>query len=230
MHIRAENDPRYSRKFLIMGLIALGFALYCLYDGLVGYPKRRETGFEEFKTDYKSLFTNEQQRSQALAQFEAAGDEKQRHEWDSYIESRGIPSGPAVVMQFIMAAGSTIVGLILLSIPLRARGKWIEINDEGVVASWGQGFYFDQVEGLNKRRWKNKGIAKVTYRDGNNRQQVFVVDDYKFERWPTDAILYELEQRIDAGLIANGPPEPPPEGKVAEILAAAPYSEPVATE
>jgi hypothetical protein len=218
MHIRADNDPRYGRKFLIMGLIALGFAVYCLYDGLVGYPKRREAGFEEFKADYKTLFTNEHQRSLSLAQFEVVKDEKQRHEWDNYIESRGIPSGPAVAMQFIMAAGSTLAALILLSIPLRARGKWIEINDEGVVSSWGPGFYFDQVEGLNKRRWKNKGIAKVAYRDGNNGKRVFVVDDYKFERWRTDAILYVLEKRIDAGLITNGPPEPEPIGKVAEIL------------
>jgi len=201
-----------------MGLIAVGFALYCIYDGLVGYPKRREVGFEEFKTDYKTFFTDEAQRSQSLVQFETTGEEKQRHEWESYSESRGIPSGPDVTMQFIMATGSALIGLLLLSIPLRARGKWIELNEEGLVSSWGQGFYFDQVEELNKRRWKNKGIAKVTYHDANNRKQVFVVDDYKFDRWPTDAMMYLLETRIDQGLITNGPPEPPPTGKVAEIL------------
>jgi hypothetical protein len=202
-----------------MGLIALGFAVYCLYDGLVGYPHRRQVGFEEFKTDFKTIFTA-QQRTQSLEQFEADGDEKQRHEWESYIESRGIPSGPAVVTQFIMAACSALIGLFLLSIPLRARGKWIEINDEGVVSSWGTGFYFDQVEGVNKRRWKNKGIAKVMYHDSNNRKQVFVVDDYKFERWPTDAIMYTLEKRIDPALIANGPPETEPDdgSEVARIL------------
>jgi len=117
-----------------------------------------------------------------------------------------------------MAAGSALVGLFLLSIPLRSRGKWIEINDDGVVSSWGTGFYFDQVEELNKRRWKNKGIAKVTYRDVNNRKQVFVVDDYKFDRWRTDAMMHLLEGRIDPSLITNGPPEPEPTGKVAEIL------------
>jgi hypothetical protein len=228
MHIRADNDPRYSRKFLIMGLIALGFAVYCLYDGLVGYPSRRVVGFDEFKTDFKTIFAD-QQKTQTLEQFEAEADEKQRHEWETYIESRGIPSGPAVVTQFIMAAGSALIGLFLLSIPLRARGKWIEINDEGVVSSWGTGFYFDQVEGLNKRRWKNKGIAKVTYLDGNNSKRLFVIDDYKFERWSTDAIMYVLEQHVDPARIANGPPEPPPEGKVADILHAADGPLPPAT-
>jgi hypothetical protein len=221
MHIRADNDPRYSRKFLIMGLVALGFAAYCMYDGLVGYPKRRAIGFDEFKTDFKSSFTDEHQRSMNIEQFEVEGDEKQRHEWEGYRESRGIPSSPDVTMQFIMAACSGLIGLFLLSIPLRARGKWIEINEEGIVSSWGAGFYFDQVEGLNKRRWKNKGIAKVTYLDGNNSKRLFVIDDYKFERWPTDAIMYVLEQHVDPARIANGPPEPPPEGKVADILHAA---------
>jgi hypothetical protein len=46
-----------------------------------------------------------------------------------------------------------------------------------------------------------------------------VIDDFKYQRWATDAILYELEQRIDPGRITNGPPEPEPDGKVAEVLA-----------
>jgi hypothetical protein len=218
MHIRADNDPRYSRKFLIMGLIALGFAVWCLKDGIYGYPAAREQKFGEFKADFKDLFADEHQRSLNFDQFDVVANEEQRKKWDRYAEEREIPTKPKIVMQFIMAAGSTLAGLILLSIPLRARGKWLEINDEGVVSSWGTGFYFDQVERLNKRRWKNKGIAKVTYRDPNNRKRVFVVDDYKFDRWRTDAILYLLEGRIDHGLIANGSPEPEPTGKVAEIL------------
>src|SRR3989304_2576552 len=42
MAVRAENDPRYSRRFLFMGLAAIGFALWSLYDGAVGYHNQRE--------------------------------------------------------------------------------------------------------------------------------------------------------------------------------------------
>ena len=56
MPIRADNDPRYSRRFLIMGIVAIGFALYCLYDGMIGYPAERVRGFDEFKADYKTKF------------------------------------------------------------------------------------------------------------------------------------------------------------------------------
>lgn len=217
MQIRAENDPRYSRKFLIMGICAIGFALYCLYDGLVGYPARRLQGFDEFKSDYKTIFKDEHRKAQTLAQFEVVADTKERGEWDLYAHDRDIPSGPDVIMQFIMATVTGVAGLVLISIPLRARGRWIEFSDSGITSSWGESFQFDEIEEVNKWKWRSKGIGKVTYVTGE-RRRVFVIDDYKFDRYPTDAILYSLEQRIDQGRITNGPPEPEPEGKVAEVL------------
>ncbi len=209
MQIRAENDPRYSRKFLIMGICAVGFALYCLYDGLVGYPARELKGFIQFKTDYAKDFADANHKELSLAQFEESADQDQRLKWEQYAESGDIPTKPKIVTQFIMATVAALAGLALLSIPLRARGRWIEANDSGITSSWGESFQFDEVELVNKRNWRKKGIAKVTYVAGGRRRN-FVIDDYKFDRYPTDAILYELEQRIDQGRITNGPPEPPP--------------------
>ena len=77
------------------------------------------------------------------------------------------------------------------------------------------------MESLNKRKWRSKGIAVVTY-VSNNRRCKFAIDDYKFERFHTDAILCQLEQHIDPARIENGPPEPVPEGKIAEILGRTP--------
>jgi hypothetical protein len=219
MQIRAENDPRYSRKFLFMGICALGFALYCLYDGLVGYPARREKGFVEFKTDYKQLFKDEHRKAMNLPQFEVVAEAEPRNEWEMYAHERGIPSGPDVVMQFIMATVMSVAGLVLVSIPLRARGRWIEATDDGITSSWGESFHFNEVEVVDKRKWRSKGIAKVTY-VANNRRRTLALDDYKFSRYPTDAILYELEQRIDPGRITNGPPEPAPEGEVQQVIEA----------
>lgn len=217
MQIRAENDPKYWRKFLIMGICALGFALYCLYDGIIGYPARREKGFAEFKQDYKSHFKDEKQQQLSLAEFEATAGSDQRLEWDHYAHDRDIPSKPDVVMQFIMATAMIVAGLLLVSNPLRARGRWIEFGPGGLTSSWGDGFSSEQVELIDKRKWKGKGIAKVRYVAGD-KCGTFVVDDYKFDRYRTDAILYLLEQQVDHEKIVNGAPEPEPEGKVAEIL------------
>jgi hypothetical protein len=199
MPLRADNDPKFSRRFLYMGIAAIGFSFWCLYDGFVKYPR-------------------EQQR--ALA-WEKDFADKTTEEWIAFAEERGwstsLPKQSkteeeykfSIVSQFVMAAVSELVGLYLISIPLRARGRWIESSDDGITSSWGQSFKFNDVVNLEKRQWRSKGIAKVTYlADGRKRR--FVIDDYKFDRYKTDEILYELEQRIDPATITGGPPDPPP--------------------
>jgi hypothetical protein len=202
MTIRAENDPKYSRRFLFMGIGAIAFGLWFLYDGAVTYPNQRERALA-----YHQL----ESESQGIDPVEF------RDKWHEMAKSNGWPTsypGEAktegdITMQFVMAGMAGIGALVLLSIPLRARGRWIEATDAGITSSWGQSFNFDQVAEVNKRQWRSKGIAKVIYLDGGRKRR-FVIDDYKFGRDATDAILYELEQRIDPTMITNGPPEPPP--------------------
>jgi hypothetical protein len=196
-----------------MSILAIGFALYCLYDGFIGYPNKRERGFEDFK-QFK-LDEDSDQQKLSLAEFEATADEKRIEEWHEFSYGGGIPGRGDVIVQFVMAAGAGALGLFLFSIPLRARGTWVESTATGITSSWGQSFDFDQVVELNKQKWRSKGIAKVTYDDGQRKRR-FVLDDYKFDRNATDAILYELEQRIGPEQITGGPPEPPPEAHAAE--------------
>lgn len=207
MSIRAENDPRFSRRFLIMGIVAIGFALWCLKDGLYTYPSGRTKGFEEFKTDFPALFAVPTARAMSVEEFESNADKEHWDAWAHYSHDRGIKVRADIITQFIMAAITGVAGLFLLSIPIRSRGRWIELDDNELRSSWGESFRVDQVESLNKRKWRDKGIAKVTYRE-NGRKRKFVIDDYKFMRDPTDAILFELEQRIGIEKITGGPPEP----------------------
>lgn len=185
-----------------MGIAAIGFALWSLYDGVIGYPRQRERALAHQKLE-------EELKGGDPVVF--------RDQWHEFARERGWstaypgePKGPGdIIMQYVMAAIAGSIGLWLISIPLRARGRWIESTNTGITSSWGQSLDFDQVIELNKRQWRNKGIAKVTYQDGGRKRR-FVIDDYKFDRYATDAILYELEQKIDPALITGGPPEPPP--------------------
>jgi len=200
MAIRSNNDPRFTRRFLLMGLAAVGFALWSLYDGAIGYPHQRERALAHEKL-------HEEQEGGDPVVF--------RDKWHAYANERGwstaYPGEPKseadIMMQYVMAAIAGTIGLLLISVPIRSRGTWIEANETGITSSWGQSLRFDQVESLDKRKWRSKGIAKVTYQDGNRRRR-FVLDDYKFDRYSTDAILYELEQRIGPEKITGGPPEP----------------------
>jgi hypothetical protein len=188
-----------------MGVVAIGFALYCLYDGFIGYPARQAKGFAEFKALSKSL--TEQERSAATVdEFEAIATKDGREAWHLYAHQGDIPARAEIVTQFVMAAIAGVAGVFLLSIPLRARGRWIELDDSTVRTSWGQSFELDQIEVINKRKWRGKGIARIYYRDGGRVRQ-FVLDDFKFLRKPTDEIMFEIEQRVGSEKITGGPPE-----------------------
>jgi hypothetical protein len=202
MPIRAENDPRYSRRFLFMGIGAIAFALWFVYDGAITYPnqQKRALAYHELETQSQGM--------DPVAFRDKWHELAKSNDWPTNYPGEAKTDGD-IIMQFVMAGMAGAGALALLSIPLRARGRWIEGTDTGINSSWGQGFKYDQVAELNKRQWRSKGIAKVTYLDGNRRRR-FVIDDYKFDRYPTDSILYELEQRIDPALITNGPPEAPP--------------------
>jgi hypothetical protein len=196
MTIRAERDPRFYLRFLIIGLVAWGFALWALYDGFIGYPDKQE---------------------RALA-FEKLLEEKRGDDWDAYAIDRGWSTTPPaaskpeeefetdVKVQFAMAGLAGFVGIFPLLAVWRSLGRWIELSDQRLTSSWGQTVAMDQVTALEKRQWRNKGIAKLRYND-NGRNKTFVIDDFKFKRESTDQILVEIENQIGHDKITGGPPE-----------------------
>jgi hypothetical protein len=205
MAIRAENDAGYSRKFLIMGIVAVGFALWCLKDGALTYPELRARGFAEYRAAHPLI------KQADPAEFEAQATGEERGKWQQFAEEYGFKTGPEIATQFLIAVIAGSIGLFLISIPVRSRGQWIEMDDAGQIqTSWGQSFHPDQIEQIDKRKWRKKGIARIKYRDGE-RERLFVVDDFKFLRAPTDAILFELEQRAGIEKISGGPPESHPD-------------------
>jgi hypothetical protein len=185
MAIRTVTDPRYYRRFIIIGVAALGFSLWCLYDGAIGYPNQREKAYQQFK--------------------ESVGEDR-LDEWDQYVEQTGVKGEGDIMMQYIMAGVTGAIGLWMLTGVWLARGRWIESSKSVLTSSWGQSLNFDQVVSLDKRKWRSKGIAKITYND-NGRKRRFILDDYKFDRATTGEILRELEAKIDPERITGGPPE-----------------------
>src|SRR3954466_10064018 len=104
MPIRADNDPRFSRRFLIMGIVAIGFAFWSLYDGMVKYPAQRVHAFDEFKVDFKSLFEDSQVKAMSVDEFERKANAESRLEWGKNMHERGIKSIPEIFTQYVQAA------------------------------------------------------------------------------------------------------------------------------
>lgn len=195
MTIRSKISGRHLIRLTIVGLFCVGFGLYCLYDGMIGYPAQRERALKF-------------QELEDLGQLEEWPRIAAENGWKPY--DPGEPKTEAEITgQFFMMGICAIAAAAVFFNVLRSLGRWVELDDVGLKSSRGQVVKFEQVEKIDKKKWDNKGIAKVHYQ-GQGRPQVFTLDDFIFERPTTDEILRELELRVGFDKIVNGKPEPPP--------------------
>lgn len=193
--IRAQSDRKFFRRFILLGLGALGFAGWCLYDGLVAWPKKNQIW-----AAYEAI--PEADRPERWPEVAAEnGWSSKRPKKKGYHHTEG-----EIHTQLVMAVPITLVGLWFFWGVWRSRGSWIAADAEGISSSWGQSFAWDDVTKLDKKKWRGKGIAKVHYSQGD-RASVFTLDDFKYQREPADAILLQLEERLDREQITGGPTE-----------------------
>ena len=223
--LRAENNPKFYSRFKWLGLAAFGFTLYCLYDGYINWPDQ-QTRALAYKEIAERGLTDEQQHElhdgahggnevyQRLVELRA-GDTEVAEEWMSLAEQNDwAPEPPEklrtdgdIAGQYVMAGIAAIACVWMLTTVLRSNGRWIELADDVINTSWGQSFPLAGVTQINKKQWRDKGIARVKYtHDG--RSGTFVVDDYKYHRKTTDEILRRIERIAGVDKITGGPPEP----------------------
>jgi len=193
MTVRASTDRSFYKRLILIGAAAFGFALWCLYDGTVKYPAQNVLVIE----------------------YERLNDEGRGNEWREFAREKGWPikhpgelkDDADIIVQYVMAGMAATIGLGFFVPVLISRGKWIEVSESQLTSSWGQSFELDRVVSIDKKQWKDKGIAKITYKDGD-RNRRFVLDNFKFDRHPTTEILRQIEANVGPDKIVGGPPEP----------------------
>jgi len=181
----------------------------CIKDGLITYPAQRERAlaYQKFEAENPELGQKE-----LSDQWKVIAAEKG---WDPGIAGKEItPYGEPKKeyqfnQQFIMGGFTGLIGLIFVSKFLLNRGCWIEADENGLRTSEKREMTFDQVTALDKKKWANKGIAKVLYEADGSKNKI-VLDDCNYERDSTQAILRHVEAAIGHDKIVNGKPEPPP--------------------
>lgn len=200
MTVRANFTRSWLRRYLLMAVLALGWASWCAYDGLVAYPARYE-------------------RAEEYARLEGLEKPQRDEAWKKIAREKGWPVVKpdsaeevrgSILQQYVMGVLGLVIGLPAIGCWIVSRNAWVERTDTGLKTSWGQSVDFSTVESLNKRKWKHKGIARALYRDGD-RTRTFVFDDFKFERQPLGKILRDLEAVLDDSKILEGTREPEPE-------------------
>lgn len=235
--LRAENNPKFYARFKWLGLAMFAFCGWFLYDGMVTWPLQRdrsqalialaeETFTEEQVEEVGPVTGHHAQEAFDKLRRVAAEHEPTFTKWEEVAAEEGwseelpekVRTDDDIFMQFVMAIPCAIAGAWMLLTVVLSNGRWIELRDGAIHTSWGQTFPLSSVTQIDKRQWRDKGIARVKY-NHEGKAGKFVVDDYKFHRKTTDQILLEIEQSVGEDKITGGPPEKTPEQLAAEEAA-----------
>ncbi len=212
--VRAESDSKFILRFLVIGIVLLGFGAYCLYDGFIQYPHDL--------TRSKAFFTKGITSTGESGWIPVDADL-----WQKTAEDNGWvlnePKKPDVIeaniiWQYGMAAMSFLVGFPILFHYLRSKNAWIQADGDGLSNHKGQSVAFSDILQVDKTRWEKKGIAKIEY-SSDGQTGKFIIDDLKFLRTPADQIMHLVESNIEPNLVFGArleseleplPPEPEP--------------------
>ena len=161
----------------LIPVFLLGFSLWFLWDGVIGYPRSNERwDAHEARKDMSG-------------------------EWEKYCAVRGWTTEPPhrryerkdLVGQYVCASVAGAIGIFSLIYWLRARKMTIRSEADAVFTPSGKRVPYESIAQIDLRKWKSKGLATVFYSlDGAKGR--FVLDDAKYEPAALDAILEDIQQ------------------------------------
>lgn len=206
MNITAKYSREWRDRMGIILLLVAGSAGWFFYDGLVAYPKFNR-GAEEYARIVEAV--GAEGLTDAAAEKEAAARwEKRAAEFGG--DPKEPPARPKNVAQQIhFGAVLGVIALAFLAWILREMRRVVRADDErfDVLTTAFPPFNgkisarFDDVFGVDRRKWKNKGIAVVHFKDEKGRSRRGVIDDYKYAG--SQAILEKCEAVVAAKKSAN---------------------------
>lgn len=167
----ARPGRYYRNARYIMVALVIGFGIYFLYDGFVGYPAKNDA--ERAKPE------NINERGEFIGKLPYS-------EWD-------------ILLQKVLGFALPPVGVAYLAFILyRSRGEY-RMDGTTITIPGHPPFDLDDVTSLDRKLWDRKGIAKVTYQTPDGKTGTATLDDFIYDRKPTDqiydAIVASLKDR-----------------------------------
>ena len=176
--IEALPDRKFFIKRMVIAGAVLAFAAFFVYDGFVRYPRHNV------------------ERAALVAEREAAIADKndvKRAEKDKAIRDWGSEhSETDSLLQKILGFLLAPVGLYLLTKFLKESRGSLRLDGDILYAPGHPPVPIKSITGVDNVKWDKKGIALFDYRLADGTDGTIRVDDFVFNRPPTDAIHDEL--------------------------------------
>lgn len=187
--IRADVHLPFFRKHLYLALGCIAYAAWCIYDALIGYPKKLKIAqaFESIPDDANKL--------EKWVEVASENGWSSRNPAKTADEVLGMIQG-----QYIYAMICVVIALVALILWVRAKGTWVEADETTIRNSRGSELPIDGITKIDKRKWTDKGIAKIHY-SANGRSGRFVLDDFKYDTESVGKILNLAEANLEPNQI-----------------------------
>ena len=180
----ARPDKRYRRKHLIMAVALILAGGWFAYDGWIGWPEQNRLADE------------------TTVKFEAAQratprDEKEVERLAAELKKYEKHNDAAILLQKFLAFACPAFGIFW--------GAWTLRDTRGAYRMTGTTLHVpghppvsvDDVRRIDKRKWDKKGIAYLHYEAGTPPTAgVLKLDDFAYERKPTDEMLERIEKNV----------------------------------
>jgi hypothetical protein len=195
--IIAYPDSRFRRKHFIFAFVIFAVGFWFAYDGWIGWPKHNEE-VRQVKAD--------------IDKAKETGDEARRIELQTKLSKmHEVYNDWSIGLQRFIAIVLPIAGFAYGWWTHQATRGYYRLSDHTLQVPGHDPISLSDIRSIDKSRWERKGIAVIRYQAHHpQRERAFKLDDFAYQRKPTDDIL----DRLDAYLAP--PPEMNPEGYESE--------------
>jgi hypothetical protein len=173
---RASTEYRVKRGIIVLMLVGMG--AWFGYDGWVAWPKENRR-IEQLKKDVESA--------------RKAGDEEKRAKLEAEIGTLKQHSDMDLLMQKVLASTLPPLGLFVLGWSLyHSRGAY-RLQDNILTVPGHPPIPLDTIRSIDRTDWDRKGIAFINYELPAGTTGSARLDDFIYERKPTDDIFKYIE-------------------------------------
>ena len=168
--IICRTTPWYKKRRLLMVAMLLGFSAYFFYDWKVGYPKQQQE-YNAYWPVYQELSVKNKDDKGWLAKAKDNGwpESPKEKDWNYKLKE-----------QFIWGVGTGLAGLGMLLAFLRNKDRVLRANATSLTTPEGVTIPFTSVGKIDKRKWDNKALAYLWWKDGEVTKKA-VIDDLVFD-------------------------------------------------
>ena len=193
MELVARISTEWRRRMLFMLFMIFGIAAWFLYDGYILWPDEAQRHDEYL--EIKDMLIDAGDAVDGKSTSVRLAWERHAREMDY---RRNIPKERTDgdikeqrVIGWIMMVGALLYGVWIAW----NHTRQVRVEGEIVIGASGQRVELDSITAIDRKKWKNKGIAHGIYEE-DGKQRRLCLDEHKFKG--CEAIIIEADKRIKA--------------------------------